>query len=211
MVISQQGERYFTSDDVAITEPGLIISRGRVRVCYREHDPVSAVRIALVLARYCPVDAVAMAPAEAVAGAGLALAFAKHLRRMRCQRGLRGACVTSPARPLLPGTGLVRVPHLLALEDPSGGWCDQAMWEVMPDSRFAASFGRPPTALAGVEEQVPQLLALRGAVRDGSLPDTPEAGRLRELLRTRYLSIRLVLEQRRLVDALLAQHLEETS
>ncbi|MFI0424035.1 hypothetical protein [Spongiactinospora sp. 9N601] len=75
--------------------------------------------------------------------------------------------------------------------------------------RFGAWLGRSPEVLSGLEEQVPALLALRCAARDGALPGTPEADRLRELLKTRYLSILLVLTHRPLFDTLTRQQLKE--
>ncbi|MFI9591180.1 hypothetical protein [Nonomuraea sp. NPDC052265] len=202
-----QGERYFTASDVGgIFDPGVVTSsKHRRRVWYEEHNLNAAVRIALVVSRRSWLDAVTVVPAGvALAEAGLALAFGEHLYEVRCRRGMRRACVTSPVKPPLPRGGLCRLPHLATVQGPDGVWRDVAVWEVMPADRFRSWLGRDSVDLRTIEEWLPTLLALRGAVRAGALPDTPTARALQELLTTRYMSIRLVLEHPNLFASLLS-------
>jgi len=206
-LITQQGERWFTAADAAkLFGPGIVTSSttGR-RVWYEEHDPAAAVRVALGVARRSWVDAVAVAPVgAALAQAGLALAFAKHLHEVRRRHGLHGAWVTSPLRPPLPRLGLCRLPHLVTAAGPDGTWQDIAVWEVMTEERFTEWLGRETVGLAELEARLPRLLALRRAVREGTLPDTQAVRELQELLRTRCLSTRLVLERPNFFDSLIA-------
>ncbi|MEU3168017.1 hypothetical protein [Streptosporangium sp. NPDC006930] len=207
MRTTEQGERYFTAADAgAMFEPGLVTSStDRRRVWYAIPDPADAVRVALTVARRSWLDAVTVVPAgAALAQAGLAMAFGEHLHEVRRRRGLHGACVTSPLPPPLPRSGLCRLPHLTTVEGPDETWRDAVVWEVMTADRFRSWLGRDPVSLTTVEEWLPKLLALRGAVRAGTLPDTPAVRALRQLLQTRYLSSRLVLEHPSLFASLLS-------
>lgn len=212
--LTPQGERYFTAADVGgIFDPGVVTSSvHRRRVWYGERDPAAAVRIALVVSRRSWLDAVTVVPAgAALAEAGLALAFGEHLHGVRGRRGMRGACVTSPTKPPLPRGGLCRLPHLVTVQGPDRVWRDVAVWEVMPADRFRSWLGRDSIDLRTVEEWLSTLLALRGAVRAGTLPDTGAVRALQELLTTRYMSIRLVLEHPNLFASLLSLDLTEAS
>ncbi|WP_329080147.1 hypothetical protein [Streptosporangium sp. NBC_01469] len=205
-MITQQGERWFTAADAAeLFGPGVVTGSTTGRwVWYEEHDPAAAVRVALGVARRSWVDAVAVAPAgAALAQAGLALAFAKHLHKVRRERGLRGAWVMSPLQPPLPRLRLCRIPHLVTAAGPDGAWQDVVLWEVMTEARFTAWLGREPVGLAGLDARLPRLLGLRRAARDGTLPDTQAVRALQELLRTRCLSTRLVLEHPNLFESLI--------
>lgn len=210
---TRQGERLFTAGDMdALFTPGVVTtSTRRPRAWYPESDPAAAVTKAVALARRSWLDAVTLVPKGArLSHAGLALVFAEHLRQIRSVCGLYGACVTSPTAPPLPSPSLLRMPHLVTAEGPDPDrWTDMTVWEVMTHKRFDAWLQRSPVVMDGVEEQVPRLLALRRTVREGTLPDTPETRMLRELLDTRYLSIRLVLEHRPLFNALLERHFKE--
>ncbi|MEU6718358.1 hypothetical protein ABZ897_43405 [Nonomuraea sp. NPDC046802] len=206
------GERLFTAADTAtLFAPGIVVAHGRRRVWHPESDPAAAVRAAMDLSRRAWPDAVVLVPENArLAQASLALAFAQHLHEVRRRRELYGACVTSPSKPPLPRGNLFRVPHLVTMQEPQRGcWSDTVVWEVMTRDRIRAWLGQPSQVLAGLEEQVPALLALRGAVRENRLPDTPDAQKLRNVLQKRYLSIRLVLEHRPLFDALIARTVKE--
>ncbi|WP_062356240.1 hypothetical protein [Herbidospora yilanensis] len=206
-MITAQGERFFTAQDAArLLSPGVVTSGARRRVWHEEHDPAAAVRLALTSAQRSWVEAVAIAPTgTALAETGLALAFSKHLSTIRGRRSGEAACVTSPVPPPLPKTGLRRIPHLVTAAGPDGFWGDTVVWEVMTLERLSSWLERShPIDLENVEAHVPQLIALRRAVREGTLPDTPASQVLRELLRTRYLSIRLVLQHQALFDSLLS-------
>lgn len=205
-MITEQGERYFTAADAAeLFGPGVVASSPtRRRVWYEEPDLGAAVRVALGIARRSWVDAVAIAPAgAALAEAGLALAFAKHLHEARRRHSLQGAWVTSPLPPPLPRGGLCRLPHLVTAAGPDGAWQDTVVWEVTTEDRFTSWLGRKPVGLAELEARLPRLVALRRAVRADTLPDTQAVRALRELLQTRYLSIRLVLEHPNLFESLI--------
>ncbi|GAA0818192.1 hypothetical protein ACFQVD_12775 [Streptosporangium amethystogenes subsp. fukuiense] len=206
--VTGQGERYFTVADAGtMFNPGVVTSNARRRrVWYEEHDPAAAVRIALTVARRSWIDAVTVVPAGvALAGAGLALAFGEHLYEVRRLRGLRGACVTSPVRPPLPRARLCRLPHLVTVEGRDGAWRDVAVWEVMHADRFQTWLGRDSADLKTVEQWLPHLLRLRGAVRARELPDCGAVRALYALLETRYLSLRLVLENPHLFETLLTK------
>ncbi|WP_066374684.1 hypothetical protein [Herbidospora mongoliensis] len=206
-MITAQGERLFSAQDAgALFSPGVVTGGAKRRVSYEEHDPVVAVRLALGLARRSWVEAVAVAPAGVVlAHTGLALAFSGHLSTVRGRRGGEAACVTSPVRPPLPKPRLLRIPHLVTAAGPDGSWGDVVVWEVMTREQFSSWLDHgPPIDLGGVEARVPQLIALRRAAREGTLPDTPAVRALHELLRTRYWSIRLVLQHQDLFDSLLS-------
>ncbi|MFD8560639.1 hypothetical protein ACFV1N_25480 [Streptosporangium canum] len=199
-------ERYFTSADIgALFEPGVVTSSiCRRRVWYEEHAPVPAMRMALAVARRSWVRAAAIVPSGAApAQAGLALAFAEHLHQLR-SRHLPGACVTSPLAPTLPQAALCRIPHLVTVQGPDAAWQDAVVWEVMSPERFRQWFHRDPAGLEAIEARLPQLVALRRLARNGALPDSPAGRALAELLCTRYLSIRLVLEHPELFAALLS-------
>ncbi|WP_061294106.1 hypothetical protein [Herbidospora cretacea] len=206
-MITAQGERLFTAQDASgLLSPGVVTSGARRRVWHEEHDPAAAVRLALTSARRSWVEAVAIAPTgTALARTGLALAFSKHLSTVRGRRSGEAACVTSPLPPTLPKPRLLRIPHLVTAAGPDGVWGDTVVWEVMTAERLGSWLDRGhPINLQKVEACVPQLIALRRAVREGTLPDTPASRVLRELLRTRYLSIRLVLQHQALFDSLLS-------
>lgn len=151
--------------------------------------------IVLAAARRSRAAAMTVIPADVpLPDAGLAVTFAGHLHAIRCRRGLYGACVTSPVAPPLPGPHLCRVPHPVTVEGPERTWRDTVVWEAMTTDRFHAWHSGGFVDLGELEARLPHPLTLRGAIRDGTLPDTPQALLLRNLLRTRYLSIRLVLQ-----------------
>lgn len=128
--------------------------------------------------------------------ARLALIFALHLGALRCRdpHPVR-PCVTSVFPPHLPGSHLVRVPHLLAVRL----WCrtieDHALWEVMTADDARAWLGGPLPEQEKrllIEQKLPGLLALRSHARAGRLPPSDAGRRVAELLTRRYISIRMV-------------------
>ncbi|MGI5292687.1 hypothetical protein ACQEVF_56580 [Nonomuraea polychroma] len=197
-------ERCFTAAEATLFTPGAVASAHGQRIWYTRCDPDAAVRTALSLTRRSWVQAVTVVPEAAdAAQAGLALAFAEHVRTVRRQRGLSGVCVTSPLSPALPGTTLHRLPHLVAVAGPEGTQ-DAVVWEIMTANRLTAWLGRHTMDPRVLEEWLPQLLVLRRAVRAGRLPDSPAGRALADLLRERYLSILLVAQHPPLFDDLLA-------
>lgn len=206
-MITAQGERLFTAQEAGLLlSPGVVTCGARRRVWHEEHDPLAAVRLALTSAQRSWVEAVAIAPTGiALAQTGLALAFSRHLSQIRGRRSGEAACVTSPVPPSLPKSRLCRIPHLVTAAGPDGVWGDAVVWEVMTVERLRSWLDRDlPIDLQQVEARIPQLIALHRAAREGTLPETPGVRVLRELLRTRYLSIRLVLQHQDLFDSLLS-------
>jgi len=135
---------------------------------------------------------------------GLALAFAEHLAEHRTGLlAVHRTCVIAPTRPQVPAD-LVRIPHLLSVNR-AGIGRDAALWEILPRAEIEPWLGKPlPEGAALIEDRLDQLLDLRGAAHDRTLPRTSGHGTLTDLLeRGRYFSIRFVYQHIGLITDLL--------
>jgi hypothetical protein len=129
------------------------------------------------------------------------LRFAAHLAAERSQGGLPfRPCLTSWSRPTRV-QGWLRLPHLLSVED-ANGIQDLAIWELIRVRDAAEWIDGPLPDLAFIEAHLSTVYGLRTAARTGHLPATYAAQRLRGLLGTRPLSIRLVFQHLDLIRLL---------
>jgi hypothetical protein len=138
---------------------------------------------------------------------GLALELACRLVERRGTAAGRDAdgCLTSWSAPVVP-VGMLRVPHLVTVSR-GGHVADAVVWEVLVPEAAERWLGCRASEddLAFVEANLEALVRLRAAIRDGRLPATAAAARLRSLLPGRdELTIALVYQRLGLFRALLS-------
>jgi hypothetical protein len=124
----------------------------------------------------------------------LSLEFARHLsdRRQNDPQPVM-PCVTSATAPELGSApGLVRVPHLVTVRDATRGLVDAVIWEVMTVPQSRKWLGGSLPCQQFFERRIDALLRVRALTRSGQLPAGRDGERLRELVASHYLSIRLV-------------------
>lgn len=157
------------------------------------------------------VLAVTMAPAGAdTRHLALALEAAYRLATKRWAGAHQPsrACLTSWAPPpphLSPG--MVRVPHLVTVCHGHGLATDSVVWEVLSpeDARRWLGGPLPDCDRRFVEEELDELVRLRGAVRRGELPATAAAARLLSLMpRDGDLPVELVYQRPDIFRALMS-------
>jgi hypothetical protein len=186
--------------------PGILVWRAGHRLpAHVPVDPHRLAQAAIARTRQPRTIAVALHTGGDADSARLPLAFAAHLdarRRAADPRPVR-PCATAAGMPELPRSGrLVRLPHLLTVQDGSGDLRDEVVWEVMTTAQARRWLGGPLPDQALFEQRLPALRYLRRLARTRSWPDTANGRRLRELLAEQYLSIRLVYRYPALFTAL---------
>lgn len=166
--------------------------------------PATALAVAVAVAVQQGIRAVCLAGKGADPGAvQIGLDFALHLRSLRGPFGGRTRAFTVSPAPPAPLPGVVRLPHLIAVNH-DHQLHDEVMWELLPTYLVPQWLGRPLPDLVITDTHIAALMRLRGLARYGQLPTTPAGRALAGLLRDRYLSIKLVYQHPDLFRTLIA-------
>ena len=168
-------------------------------------DPIMA---ALGVLPAAGVLAVVIHHADSCRRGCLALPFAHHLaeRRNAADPAPVVPCATSCRSPEPLPEGVVRIPHLVAVEDADSGTADCAVWEVMTGADAVAWLGGPLPDQQWFEARLLQLTTVRRRLRTGRTEGRLRDGPLRELtqqLKGGYLSIRFAYQHTGLISTLL--------
>jgi hypothetical protein len=139
-----------------------------------------------------------------------AVTFANYLfaRRSALVQTAQPPYIISANQPRTPER-TVRIPHLTATLGESG-LEDAVMWEILPDGEAENWLQGPLPEQSTIEQHLPELIQLRRAVREQSIPDTPDHHELtRRLSAGRYISMLFVYQNVELFSTLFDNELSK--